>query len=87
MPVVASNAAKSMRESRRLKKFRDTMCMKRLRKLMAMASKSKKVKRSNGGGNVVIAASPPPLSSVNTYTSWPGGIDPTVRLYNQATML
>lgn len=21
------------------------------------------------------------LSSVNTYTTWPGGIDPTVRLY------
>lgn len=28
-----------------------------------------------------------PLSKVNTYTSWPGGIDPTVRLYDQATML
>ena len=28
-----------------------------------------------------------PLSKVNTYTSWPGGIDPTVRLYNQASML
>ena len=29
----------------------------------------------------------PPLSKVNTYTSWPGGIDPTATLYNQATML
>ena len=28
-----------------------------------------------------------PLSKVNTYTSWPGGIDPTARLYNQASML
>jgi len=32
-------------------------------------------------------SSPPPLSSVNTYTSWPGGIDPTARLFNQASML
>ena len=24
---------------------------------------------------------PPPLSQYNTYTSWPGGIDPSVRLY------
>jgi hypothetical protein len=29
----------------------------------------------------------PPLSKVNTYTSWPGGIDPTATLYNQAKML
>lgn len=26
----------------------------------------------------------PPLSKVNTYTSWPGGIDPTSALYGQA---
>jgi hypothetical protein len=32
-------------------------------------------------------SSPKPLSSVNTYTSWPGGVDPTARLYNQASML
>ena len=32
-------------------------------------------------------SSPAPLSKVNTYTSWPGGVDPTVRLYNQASML
>jgi hypothetical protein len=25
---------------------------------------------------------PAPLSNVNAYTSWPGGIDPSVRLYN-----
>jgi hypothetical protein len=32
-------------------------------------------------------SSPTPLSSVNTYTSWPGGVDPTARLYNQAAHL
>ena len=32
-------------------------------------------------------SSPAPLSKVNTYTSWPGGVDPTVRLYDQASML
>lgn len=32
-------------------------------------------------------SSPAPLSSVNTYTSWPGGVDPTARLYNQAAHL
>jgi hypothetical protein len=26
----------------------------------------------------------PPLSSVNTHTSWPGGVDPTSALYSQA---
>ena len=25
--------------------------------------------------------SPPPLSNKDTYTSWPGGIDPSARLY------
>lgn len=39
--------------------------------------------RRRGGSS----PSPAPLSKVNTYTSWPGGIDPTVRLYNQASML
>jgi hypothetical protein len=29
----------------------------------------------------------PPLSSVNTYTSWPGGVDPTSKLYSQAPKL
>jgi len=38
-------------------------------------------KMKKKGGFVV------PLSKVNTYTSWPGGIDPTARLYNQASML
>jgi len=36
-------------------------------------------------GGAYVAASPAPLSSVNTYTSWPGGVDPTARLYNAAT--
>jgi hypothetical protein len=27
-------------------------------------------------------ASPPPLSDKDTYTSWPGGVDPSVRLYD-----
>ena len=40
-----------------------------------------------GGGNIKVVSSPAPLSKVNTYTSWPGGIDPTVPLYNQRTML
>jgi len=47
---------------------------------------SRKASR-NGGGNIKIVPSPAPLSKVNTYTSWPGGIDPTVPLYNQRTML
>ncbi len=25
--------------------------------------------------------SPPPLSDKDTYTSWPGGVDPSARLY------
>ena len=25
---------------------------------------------------------PAPLSASNTYTTWPGGVDPTARLYN-----
>jgi len=49
---------------------------------------SRKSRQSRrGGGNIKIVASPAPLSKVNTYTSWPGGIDPTVPLYNQRTML
>lgn len=32
-------------------------------------------------------ASPAPLSKVNTYTSWPGGVDPMARLHNQASNL
>lgn len=43
--------------------------------------------RKIGGRNVSVAPSPLPLSNVNTYTSWPGGVDPTVPLYNQSTML
>jgi hypothetical protein len=27
-------------------------------------------------------ASPPPLSSQDTYTTWPGGVDPTARVYD-----
>jgi hypothetical protein len=26
-------------------------------------------------------ASPPPLSNQDTYTTWPGGVDPTARVY------
>jgi hypothetical protein len=48
-----------------------------------MPSRKYTMKRRGGA----VAASPAPLSKVNTYTSWPGGIDPTVRLYDQATML
>jgi len=44
-------------------------------------------RRVGGGRNVYVAPSPSPLSKVNTYTSWPGGIDPTAPLYNQRTML
>jgi len=39
------------------------------------------------GRNIHVPASPPPLSKVNTYTSWPGGVDPTAPLYNQKTMI
>ncbi len=27
-------------------------------------------------------ASPPPLSNQDTYTTWPGGVDPTARVYD-----
>ena len=27
-------------------------------------------------------SSPAPLSNVNAYTTWPGGVDPTAALYN-----
>lgn len=27
-------------------------------------------------------ASPPPLSDQDTYTTWPGGVDPTARTYD-----
>jgi hypothetical protein len=56
-------------------------------------SKRSNTKRSNKrksrrrGGAIVVPASPEPLSKVNTYTSWPGGVDPTAPLYNQRTML
>ena len=49
--------------------------------------KSTRRNRTRRGGAYTPAASPAPLSKLNTYTSWPGGIDPTVRLYDQATML
>ena len=49
--------------------------------------RSSRKSRRSGGGNIKIVPSPAPLSKVNTYTSWPGGIDPTVPLYNQRTML
>lgn len=52
----------------------------------ASRRKSRRASRS-GGGNIKVVPSPAPLSKVNTYTSWPGGIDPTVPLYNQRTML
>jgi hypothetical protein len=44
-------------------------------------------KQPRKGGYVTLPPSPKPLSDVNTYTSWPGGIDPTARLYDQAKML
>jgi hypothetical protein len=43
--------------------------------------------RKIGGRNIHVVPSPPALSNVNTYTSWPGGVDPTAPLYNQRTML
>lgn len=39
------------------------------------------------GGKIVIPNSPASLSPVNTYTSWPGGVDPTSKLFNQKTMV
>ena len=32
--------------------------------------------------NIPQPPSPAPLSSSNTYTTWPGGVDPTARLFN-----
>ena len=49
--------------------------------------KANRKSRRSGGGDIKIVPSPAPLSKVDTYTSWPGGIDPTVPLYNQRTML
>ena len=49
--------------------------------------KGSRKSRRSGGGNIKVVPSPAPLSRVNTYTSWTGGIDPTVPLYNQRTML
>ena len=37
------------------------------------------------GGYVNLPAAPAPLSSVNTYTSWPGGVDPTAKLYQASS--
>lgn len=58
----------------------------RVKRSSRRSSKSKS-RRSRGGSSIVIPNSPPPLSKVNTYTSWPGGVDPTVPLYNMKTML
>jgi hypothetical protein len=30
----------------------------------------------------MIPPSPQPLSKLNAYTTWPGGVDPTARLYD-----
>jgi hypothetical protein len=49
------------------------------------SSSKRRSSRSRRGGSV--PNSPKPLSNVNTYTSWSGGIDPTVPLYNMKTML
>lgn len=48
---------------------------------------SRRSSRRRRGGSVVVPNSPKPLSNVNTYTSWPGGVDPTAPLYNMKTML
>lgn len=37
------------------------------------------------GGYVNLPAAPAPLSSMNTYTSWPGGVDPTAKLYQASS--
>jgi hypothetical protein len=34
------------------------------------------------GRTMSYPASPPPLSNQDTYTSWPGGVDPTARVYD-----
>jgi hypothetical protein len=57
------------------------------RKTKASRKASRKTKKGGAGRNIAVVASPLPLSKVNTYTSWPGGIDPTVPLYNQKTMI
>jgi hypothetical protein len=50
------------------------------------SSRAKRSRRSSRRGGSV-PNSPKPLSNVNTYTSWPGGVDPTAPLYNMKTML
>jgi hypothetical protein len=54
---------------------------KRKRKMKTRTAKSKK-----GGVRYVPAASPPALAKTNTYTSWPGGPDPTGRLIGLAKL-
>lgn len=57
------------------------------RKSSRRSRSSKRRSSRRRGGSVVVPNSPKPLSNVNTYTSWPGGVDPTAPLYNMKTML
>lgn len=55
-----------------------------------IAGKSRKMTRATRrrrGGAIKVPDSPAPLSSVNTYTSWPGGVDPTAKLYQAPKMI
>lgn len=55
----------------------------RSRSSKGRSSRTKSSRRRGGS----VPNSPKPLSNVNTYTSWPGGVDPTAPLYNMKTML
>jgi hypothetical protein len=54
-----------------------------------IAGKSRRMTRTTRrrGGAIKVPDSPAPLSSVNTYTSWPGGVDPTAKLYQAPKMI
>ena len=56
-----------------------------------IAGKSRRMtgttRRRRRGGAIKVPDSPAPLSSVNTYTSWPGGVDPTAKLYQATKMI
>jgi hypothetical protein len=80
------DGGKGSRKSSRKASRRDSRKASR-RDSRKASRKSNRKSRRSGGGNIKIVPSPAPLSKVNTYTSWSGGIDPTVPLYNQRTML
>jgi hypothetical protein len=81
-----AEGGKTRRSSKGRSSRRSSKGSRRSSKGSRRSSKGSRTKsRSRRGGSV--PNSPKPLSNVNTYTSWPGGVDPTAPLYNMKTML